>query len=253
MGETVKSLKEFSARELRDASRSLSFVEGAMAEGATREEALRLAQHDYGLDRSFVDVNPDNIAAYEQGMDEALKENAAYDTEHVDSMVEIGELTAQIASEFHNNWRAARKLEDGTYDPREKTTKDAAWVEKHGTDKVDIANTDYVDLPADWQQENKDAAEVVMELIAGNNGQRIDTSDVEQYEQVGQHVHKAWLSRPNNAYALDGPLDIPFKYLSAEEQAKDIAQVQVANRLVRGRKIVPDGYVSRKREELAAA
>jgi hypothetical protein len=43
---------------------------------------------------------------------------------------------------------------------------------------------------------------------------------------VGEKIHKAWLAR--NEWAKGGDLDVPFKDLPADEQAKDINQLKIA-------------------------
>lgn len=133
-----------------------------------------------------------------------------------------------LASEFHEDWRKTRLQEDGSFESRLKSTSDTAWVEAHGTDQVDIANTAYGDLPADWQAENKAAAGVVVDVLATHNGS-LDLSDESVRIQVGATVHDAWLSR--NEWAKGGELDVPFEQLPLEEQAKDIAQIEVAQRV----------------------
>jgi phage portal protein BeeE len=133
----------------------------------------------------------------------------------------------KIASAFHEDWRKTRLLADGSHEPRAKTTTDQAWIAKHGTDQVDIANTRYADLPKDWQAENKAAADVVAGILARHGG-TVDLNDPKTREQVGEEIHQAWLSRPNNAYAKGGKLDVPFAQLPADEQDKDLDQVTVA-------------------------
>lgn len=133
-----------------------------------------------------------------------------------------------LASEFHEDWRKTRMDESGAFEPRVKTTSDSAWIEAHGTDQVDIANTKYGDLPADWQTENKAAAEVVVNILIERNA-NIDLSNEDVRNQTGAEVHDAWLSR--NDWAKGGELDVPFVQLTPEEQAKDIAQIEIAQRV----------------------
>jgi hypothetical protein len=137
--------------------------------------------------------------------------------------------THTLATEFHEDWRKKTRLNGGgSFEPCIKPTDDAAWIEAHGTDQVDIANTDYDELPTDWQAENKAAAEVVVGVMVEYNG-AIDLSSKDVRSQVGGTIHDAWLSR--NDWAKGGELDVPFTQLSAEEQVKDIAQVEVAQRV----------------------
>lgn len=136
---------------------------------------------------------------------------------------------AAVASQFHENWRKTRLLEDGSFEPRIKPTKDEDWISYHGTDQVDIANTSYDNLPLDWQAENKVAAEVVVGIIDTANGP-VDLSDEAQRQRVGEQIHDAWLGR--NDWARGGELDVPFSQLPSDEQAKDIDQMFVAQQVL---------------------
>lgn len=136
--------------------------------------------------------------------------------------------TRELANEFHEDWRKTRQNEDGTFEPRIKQTSDSVWIEKHGTDQVDIANSSYDELPADWQAENKAAAEVIVDIFTESNG-NIDLDNEDTLNQVGGVVHEAWLSR--NDWARGGDLDVAFEQLPADEQSKDIAQVIIAQNL----------------------
>ena len=75
------------------------------------------------------------------------------------------EFISSVAGELHNDWREPRKLEDGSFEPRIKSTKDKSWIEKNDTDQVDIANTSYENLPEDWQKENKDSAYLLKKQV----------------------------------------------------------------------------------------
>jgi hypothetical protein len=124
-----------------------------------------------------------------------------------------------LASHMHDEWRAPRRLEDGSYEPRPKKTTDRAWVAKNGTDEVDIANTDYKDLPADWKKENEDSATVAVGLTADGlrSGQRV--SESEFVESASAKVHDAWLER--NGEWAPPEQQLPYDKLSEPEKAKD--------------------------------
>jgi hypothetical protein len=138
------------------------------------------------------------------------------------------EAVGALASEFHEDWRKTRLDADGNYEPRVKSTKDEAWIADHGTNEVDIANSTYAELPADWQAENKAAAEVIVEIMDEVDGQ-IDLGDPEVRDSVGEKIHAAWMSR--NEWAKGGELDVPFAELPLDEQNKDLDQVVVAQRV----------------------
>ena len=95
---------------------------------------------------------------------------------------------------LHDEWRAPRKQEDGSFNPRIKKTKDKEWIKEHGTDEVDIANTPYAELPKDWQSENKAAAEVAISevLTAVENGRELDDAFIEEASSL---IHDKWLER----------------------------------------------------------
>lgn len=146
------------------------------------------------------------------------------------STPEARELATQsLGSEFHERWRQdwheQNEQKEEPEDGRPKKTTDTAWINKNGTDIVDIANTSFEDLPTDWQAENAAAAEVVVGIIDSLDGD-VDLGNDEVREQVGSMVHDAWLER--NAWARGGKLDVPFSELPKEEQDKDIAQMETA-------------------------
>ncbi len=136
-----------------------------------------------------------------------------------------------MATALHEDWRQtfhktfrADPDNAGKKPTRLKTTKDKGWIASHGTDQVDIANTDYADLPEDWQRENRAAAEVIEGILARRG--RVDLDDPATREALGEEIHAAWLSR--NEWARGGDLDKPFAELPKVEQDKDIDQLRVA-------------------------
>jgi len=133
-----------------------------------------------------------------------------------------------LAEAFHEEWRKTRLNSEGEYTPRIKTTTDESWIAENKTNQVDIANTNYPDLPADWQAENKSAAKIIVEII-NENDDDLDLSDSETRLSAGERIHAAWLSR--NEWAKGTELEAPFSQLSEEEQAKDIEQLIIAQRV----------------------
>ena len=65
----------------------------------------------------------------------------------------------------YNKWRNTRKRLDGTYEPKLKKSTDDKWNKEHRTDYVDIANTEYEDLPRNRQYERMAAASVAIDLV----------------------------------------------------------------------------------------
>jgi hypothetical protein len=124
-----------------------------------------------------------------------------------------------LASHMHDEWRAPRRLEDGRYKPQPKKTTDQEWTAENDTDEVDIANTDYKDLPADWKKENEASATVAVGLTADGlrSGQRVSGSAF--VESASAKVHEAWLER--NGEWAPPEQQLPYDELSEPEKAKD--------------------------------
>lgn len=118
----------------------------------------------------------------------------------------------EVAELIHEKWRATRWLEnERSYEPRIKTTKDEAWIRAHGgNDQIDIANTDFSDLPADWQEENYFSARVAMDKLA-------DVLDI---------IHDRWLDRNDNRASEEQKKQ--FSRLPAAEKLKDVAILEDA-------------------------
>lgn len=136
-------------------------------------------------------------------------------------------LSYALGSDLHEAWRAQRKGEDGTFEPRIKKSKDEAWNAAHGTDEVDIANCSFDELPSNWQYENLEAARVAIEQVYDKTmaGEPITH---EELEQMGANIHNEWLQR--NSWVFDPnygdpKLAVPYEQLSKEEKDKDKAQV----------------------------
>lgn len=142
--------------------------------------------------------------------------------QNTQEQLEIQAQVAEVASQLHEDWRVTRLQEDGSYEPREKTTTDANWIEAHGTDTVDIANSTYDQLPEDWKAENKAAADVAVGLYREGVGTGDTTSDA-FVEGASSAIHDAWLER--NTWAKDGELDVPYDQLPEDEKAKDRVQI----------------------------
>ena len=136
-------------------------------------------------------------------------------------------LTYSLGSDLHEAWRAPRKKEDGTFEPRMKKSKDEAWNASHGTDDVDIANCTFEQLPSNWQYENLEAARVAINLVYDKTVAGLPINS-EELEQMGSTIHDEWLKR--NSWVFDSnygdpKLAVPYSQLSVEEQNKDKAQV----------------------------
>ena len=136
-------------------------------------------------------------------------------------------LAYSLGSDLHEEWRAPRRLEDGTFEPRMKKSKDEAWTAAHGTDDVDIANCTFAELPSNWQYENLEAARVAVNLVYDGVVEAKQYTP-EEIEMMASDVHEAWLQR--NDWVFDpnygNPAQaVPYLQLSEEEKAKDRVQV----------------------------
>ena len=139
-------------------------------------------------------------------------------------------LSYSLGSDLHEAWRAPRKLDDGTFEPRMKKSKDEEWNKIHGTDEVDIANCAFEDLPSNWQYENLEAAKVAIDL-AYNKTMDGEEITPEELEQMGSVIHDEWLKRNNWVFdPNDGnpALAVPYEQLTPEEQDKDKVQIGAA-------------------------
>jgi len=139
-------------------------------------------------------------------------------------------LVDKLSSMLHDEWRASRKKEDGTYESRIKGTKDQEWIKKHGTKEVDIANTDFAELPEDWQIENKASAFSAMEYIRRSitlDNRKLDDSFI---EELSVAIHNRWRIRREFVDRYDEndpkwdwakPLMVSYDKLPEEEKEKD--------------------------------
>ena len=133
--------------------------------------------------------------------------------------------TKELGSHFHDALRAPNKLEDGTYEPKEEVTTDETWIESHGTDLVDVANTNFADLPEDLRRENETTARIIVNLFHSDGVPCLDTRYPDSYKE----------SVRNYARTVHGELlklgigDANF--LNEEEQDRHIRQVESAVKL----------------------
>lgn len=136
-------------------------------------------------------------------------------------------LSYALGSDLHEVWRAPRKREDGTFEPRIKKSNDEDWNIIHGTDEVDIANCSFEQLPLNWQYENLEAARVAIELVYDKTISG-ETFTAEEIEQMASVIHDEWLKRNDwvfNPEYGDSKLAVPYVQLSKEEQDKDKSQL----------------------------
>lgn len=198
----------------------------AEAEDPKRTEATRLDKEywrkfesHYAMDEADFAKNGDKYSAEIRDAEQAAEDAG-------ETAGEMYKKIESLASRFHEDWRSDRLKEDGSYEPREKTTTDTEWISSHGTDIVDIANTEFADLPEDWQRENRIAAGVSQSLLEAGIESGEDTKSDGFVESASSEIHNQWLSR--NEWAKGGELDVPYGQLPEDEKAKDRAQILTA-------------------------
>ncbi len=124
-----------------------------------------------------------------------------------------------VASSLHDQWRASRRKEDGTYEPRMKDDGLGG--------QVDIANTEYINLPEKWQGENKTAAETAVNIVYGAKQERKDVTTPEFLEEASASVHEEWMKR-NPKADWNAAQHVPYSELSEPEKQKDRDHVVLA-------------------------
>lgn len=134
-----------------------------------------------------------------------------------------------LAGKLHDIWRAPRKKADGTYEPRIKSTTDQKWIKANNKKELDIANTNYEDLPEDWKKENRASALVATNIIYKAVSNKVDMTDSKFVEESSASIHAEWLKR--NAWAKGGELDVPYSKLPEVEKAKDREIILLARAL----------------------
>lgn len=139
-------------------------------------------------------------------------------------MSKLARGVVEIATALHDNWRESLRVGEGEYLPDVEETKDKEWIKAHGSGQVDIANTNFEELPRDWQAENIAAARVVLGLLLEGDGHVWLHRDGEE-ERVGGIIHDAWVQRHPEAGA-EG-LDVPFTELPWDQQDKDLDQAHI--------------------------
>lgn len=109
------------------------------------------------------------------------------------STTNLNTLYAAVANFGHETWKktfVAGELAKGNEGPytRVKTTEDVSWIQTNGTDKVDIFNTLYADLPSDWQATNLGMGTFVVNAVM-----KAITAGTVNLEELSASVHAFWL------------------------------------------------------------
>ena len=145
-------------------------------------------------------------------------------------MVEYG-IIKDVASVFHEKWRENRLMENGKYKPMIEKSEDKEWNMKHWTDVVDIANTEFEDLPSNRKYENFEAAKVAVNLVyeRGVNREEINSEMIEEMSKI---VHERWFDRNWVKWSFENQR-VDYEELSEEEKAKDRIQIELAIQVIK--------------------
>ena len=141
-------------------------------------------------------------------------------------MKQKSEIIQKVASTFHEEWRKNRLQEDWTYKPMIEKSEDEKRTEQHWTDTVDIANTDFEDLPNNWKYENIEAANVAVNLVY-EKILNLEKISIETIEEMSNIVHEKRLERNWIAWSFENQR-VSYEDLSEEEKEKDRLQIKTA-------------------------
>ena len=141
------------------------------------------------------------------------------------------DIIEKVASMFHEKWRENRLIDNGKYKPMIEKSEDKEWNMEHWTDVVDIANTEFEDLPSNRKQENLEAAKVAVDLVYEKivNKEKVDSEMIEEMSKI---VHEKWLERNGVQWSFENQR-VAYQNLSEEEKAKDRIQIELAIQIVK--------------------
>ena len=140
----------------------------------------------------------------------------------------------RVASAFHEKWRENRLQSDSKYKPMIEKSEDEQWNMEYWTDMVDIANTEFEDLPRNWKYENLEAAKVAVDLVYDKvvNWEKISSEMIEEMSEI---VHDKWLERNWEQWSFENQR-VDYGALSEEEKVKDRIQIELAIQIVKSEK-----------------
>jgi len=181
----------------------------------------------------------------------------------------VEELVALTASELHEIWKKTTYIKDengnvildekGNPKQVEKWKKlnpDESPEEKHyveailrderaftlpfirkeddgKTISINIAKMEYKQLSPHWQKENREAAEVAVELTLDNFTYLANPNQRDVLVHViGSAIHLLWKNRPANAYAKETELGQRYSKISMDEKMKDVRHIFIAEKSI---------------------
>lgn len=105
--------------------------------------------------------------------------------------------------------------------------------EPDNTISINIAKMKFNQLSPHWQKENREAAEVAVELTLDNYVYLADPSKRDILVHViGSAIHLLWKSRPANAYAKRTELGQRYSNIPQDEQMKDVRHIFIAEKSI---------------------
>lgn len=105
--------------------------------------------------------------------------------------------------------------------------------EPDNTISINIAKMKFNQLSPHWQKENREAAEVAVELTLDNYVYLADPSKRDVLVHViGSAIHLLWKSRPANAYAKGTELGQRYSNIPHDEQMKDVRHIFIAEKSI---------------------
>jgi len=141
------------------------------------------------------------------------------------------DIIEKVASVFHEKWRENRLMNNEKYKPMIEKSEDKEWNVKHWTDTVDIANTEFEDLPLNRKYENLEAAKVAVDLVYEKvvNWEKINSEMIEEMSKI---IHEKWLERNGIQWSFENQR-VDYQNLSEEEKAKDRIQIELAIQIIK--------------------
>ena len=141
------------------------------------------------------------------------------------------EIMKKVASVFHEKWRENRLMNNEKYKPMIEKSEDKEWNMKHWTDIVDIANTEFEDLPLNRKYENLEAAKVAVDLVYEKvvNWEKINSEMIEEMSKI---IHEKWLERNGTQWSFENQR-VEYRDLSEEEKVKDRIQIELAIQIIK--------------------
>ncbi len=233
----IKNIEESMYTELKEAVRDIMDLNGRQGgpDPKTSNEFEKLIEELKKRSNQYINIS---TAEGVGDISERYFKMAAYTTEIEGASrgaylrgASVADITNHIAkfNELALNEELARKYtKEGRtviYEPR---------VKKPG---VDIANTDYKDLPPQWKSENRKAAAVVVEELIEpriRHEGRLIVTDPAAIEKEAAHIHKKWLER-NGSYA---PVHQKLPYGELSEEMKTLDR----NHVLKGNQLADDFY-----------